>query len=187
MQRVLIPLGVLVILAVAAWILMYEPPSGTVVPASTPATTAPPPPATEPPLAPITKSAQTAAPASAADPVDAGVEPDAAKPTGPVEINLGTHTISMRDTKKRLKVELVMTVDNPVTAREVRSKKRKLVRMLFFLSAHRVEDGMMGSDGKARFLADLRERFGNILRTGNLKNLQFKRYEVVEPPAKAPE
>lgn len=181
MQRILIPVGALAVIAIAVWILMYEPKPGSVVPAApvTVASTAAP---TEAPEAPVTIAPKTAAPPTAPEPVDAGLLADAAKPTGPVDINLGAHTISMRDSKKRLQVELVMTVDNPVTLREVRSKRRNLVRMLFFLSAHRVEDGMLGGEGKARFLADLRERFGNVIRTGDIKDLRFTRYEVVDPP-----
>ena len=38
----------------------------------------------------------------------------------------------------------------PVTQREVRSKRRKLIRMLYFLSAHRVEDGMVSAEGTCK-------------------------------------
>lgn len=182
MQRVLIPLGAVAVIAAAIYILTYEPPTGTVVPASAPPTEVAAAPPTEADPAPITRAPPTEAPASEAPPpVDAGPQPDAARPTGPVEINLGTHTVAMRDSKRRLKVEIVLTVDNATTQREVRAKRRKLVRMLYFLSAHRVEDGLLGAGGKTRFLADLRERFGNVIRTGDIRDLRFARFEAVEP------
>ena len=184
MQKPVIIIGVLAVIAGAIYLTMADTRRGVDVPptvaSAAPVTQAPTLAGTPPPRipAPVSAAAQSALPDP---PEDAGVEPDAAKPTGPVEYSLGTHTVSMRDSKNRVKLEVVVTVDNPVTLRELRSKRRKLVRMLYFLSAHRTEDGMTDSAGQNRFLGDLRERFTNIMRTGDLVNVEFRSYEIVGP------
>lgn len=192
MRKLLILVGVVAVIAAIIYLTAYSPRDGVDVPATLPSAA----PVSEAPTVAGTPPPALIAPKSVAlvtdlpppPPDDAGVAPDAAKPTGPVEYSLGTHTVSLRDSKNRIKLEVVITVDNPVTFRELRSKRRKLVRMLYFLSAHRTEDGMIDSAGEARFLADLRERFGNVMRTGDLVNVEFRSYEVVGPavPAAVP-
>ncbi len=39
----------------------------------------------------------------------------------------------------------------------------------------------MGSEGRARLKADLHERFGNAIKSGDLLELNFVRYEVGAP------
>lgn len=192
MQKMLILAGVVAVIAAGIYLTTYRPRDGVDVPGTVPSAAAvsgaPTVAGTPPPQLAVPKTVAMAT--DLPPPEDAGVVPDAAKPTGPVEYSLGTHTVSLRDSKNRIKLEVVVTVDNPVTLRELRSKRRKLVRMLYFLSAHRAEDGMTDKTGEMRFLADLRERFGNVMRTGDLVNVEFRSYEIVGPavaPASAPE
>lgn len=185
MQRALIPIALLLV-AGGAWFLLRDTPERDpqipdVTPGSTSVQTAAPTVSGAPPVQPaLPKSAGTDLP----DPVlDAGIMPDAAPPSGPREYSLGVHTVALRNSKKRIRLETVITVDNPVTLREVRAKRRKLVRMMYFLSAHRAEDGMLAAGGKERYLADLRERYANVIRTGDLGKVEFRQYEVVDAPA----
>lgn len=186
MQRALIPIALLVIAGVAWFVLSKDDDRGTQVPDGVPASTGvvtnAPTVSGAPPVKPPPKSAETTVPATDARVTDAGVTDAAPKDEGPKEYSLGIHTVSLRNSKKRIRLETVITVDNPVTLREVRAKRRKLVRMMYFLSAHRNEDGMLAAGGKARYLADLRERFGNVIRTGDLGKVEFRQYEVVDAP-----
>jgi hypothetical protein len=185
MQRALIPIA-LILVAGGAWFLLRDDGGrSTQVPDGAPGSTsvqtdAPTVSGAPPPKQPRSAAAETDVPPP--PPEDAGVK-DAEPPDGPREYSLGIHTVSLRNSKKRIRLETVITVDNPVTLREVRSKRRKLVRMMYFLSAHRAEDGMLAAGGKARFLADLRERYGNVIRTGDLGKVEFRQYEVVDAPA----
>lgn len=188
MQKPLIFVGLAAVIVAAIYLTTFRGRDDIDVPATVPSAA----PVTQAPTVAATPPPKLATPRTAAvatelppPPEDAGVVPDAARPTGPVEYSLGTHTVSMRDTKNRIKLEVVVTVDNAVTLRELRSKRRKLVRMLYFLSAHRAEDGMTDRAGQTRFLADLRERFGNVMRTGDLVNVEFRSYELVGPAVPA--
>ena len=53
---------------------------------------------------------------------------------------------------------------------------------MYFLSAHRTEESAQGEAGKARFLADLSERFRNVVKTGDLDKIEFTAY-VIEDAA----
>ena len=46
-------------------------------------------------------------------------------------------------------------------------------------------DGVADADGEARLAADLKERFGNVIRTGPIDRLAFRTFEVVRETADA--
>ncbi len=163
----------------------------TPAPAPPPATKAPAPPKTRkapPPLPPPMKRAPKAAPTPAPPaPIDAaGAEdvPDAEAPQGPHTYSLGEHTILLKGEGRRLlTVGIELTMDSARGADEVRRRRRQLVRMLFFLCANRQAAGTIGADGEARLKADLESRFGNAIKSGTIRSLEFTRFEVSSPAA----
>ena len=136
--------------------------------------------------------AQIAASAGIADYFDAlhghhfAPEPDAAVEKGPFEIELGEHKVLLRQRDGRyLRMVPVLVTSKPVTRDEIRRRRRELVRMLFFLVSHRDADSVADADGEARLAADLKERFGNVIRTGPIDRLAFRTFEVVRETADA--
>ena len=116
--------------------------------------------------------------------VDAGPP----EPQGPQTVELGTHTVYLKDetTEKRvMRFELRVTVSNAAAAKEARLRRDDLVRMAFFLGSHRVADGALGEAGRDRFANDLLERYRNVVRLGTVEAVELARYEVL-PAAKVP-
>jgi len=137
------------------------------------------------PTPPIKRAPDPIPAPSPPDPTDAAppeVVADAAAPQGPFAYSLGEHRILLKGEGRRfltVKIDLVM---NSAKARdEVRRRRGQLVRMLFFLCSKRQAEGTMGSEGRARLKADLHERFGNAIKSGDLLELNFVRYEVGAP------
>jgi hypothetical protein len=116
--------------------------------------------------------------------VDAGPP----EPQGPQTVELGTHTVYLKDetTEKRvMRFELRVTVSNAAGATEARLRRDDLVRMAFFLGSHRVAEGALGEAGRDRFANDLLERYRNVIRLGTVDAVELARYEVL-PAAKVP-
>ncbi|MCA9538864.1 MAG: flagellar basal body-associated FliL family protein [Myxococcales bacterium] len=143
--------------------------------------------ADEPPPAPAPRRATPIADAAVAMPeTDAAPEPDAAVEKGPFEIEIGEHKVLLRQRDGRyLRMVPVLVTSKPVTRDEIRRRRRELVRMLFFLVSHRDADSVADADGEARLAADLKERFGNVIRTGPIDRLAFRTFEVVRETADA--
>ncbi len=148
------------------------------------------------PDSPTPVSSASLAPARAQDPGTAApqVMPDepleSAPPeetlnTGPVTVDLGGHTLYLKDpTEGRVaRLRLKVVGHNEAVAREVRLRRSELLRMLYFLASHREAEGALGEAGRDRFASDLLDRFRNVVRTGPIDELQFEGYEVVPRPA----
>lgn len=136
------------------------------------------------PLPPVERQAKaTPAALTANDAALPELEPDAAPPQGPFVYALGTHSILLKGEGRRfLTVEVELVMDSAAGRDEVRRRRRHLVRMLYFLCSKRQADGTDGSEGKARLKADLRERFGNAIKSGNIRELNFLKYEIESRP-----
>lgn len=197
MNRVALIALALVAVATVLWFTLSKPvtgrpagPTGTV--AVVEADAAPPAPA------PTPRRPATAAPSSAAPPptplaeADAGPAPDAEAPPAD-RYSLGDHVVRLRTGDDSPPMELVVGVvvlaKGEATLREIRLRRRQLVRMLFFLGSHRRAEGAAGAAGQARFKADLLARFRNVIRSGSVDGLEFPTYRVQPVPegALAPE
>jgi flagellar basal body-associated protein FliL len=102
-------------------------------------------------------------------------------PKGPFTVDLGSHTIQLRDDARKRAVSFTLQVvtQTDETRKELRRRRRDLVRMAYFLGSKRQADGAVGSAGKARFERDLLERFQNVVRTGSIDTLKLKSYRIV--------
>lgn len=180
MNRLVVPLAVLALAGGVYFLLSYRPTGGQVKSAA-PVSEASAPPLTdaEVPLAP------RPAPATAAVSGEAPATAPAA-PAGPFEVVMGEYKIALRDSQRRMRMTLVLTTSNPDTRKEIQGRREQLRRMIFFLSAHRSEETMVGNAGRDRFLADLRERFDNVIRTGALDRMEITLWELEETPAAPP-
>jgi flagellar basal body-associated protein FliL len=180
MNRLVVPLVVLALAGGVYFLLSYRPTGGQVKSAA-PASVASTPPLTdaEVPLAP------RPAPATATVSGEAPATAPAA-PAGPFEVIMGEYKIALRDSQRRMRMTLVLTTSNPDTRKEIQGRREQLRRMIFFLSAHRSEETMVGNAGRDRFLADLRERFDNVIRTGALDRMEITLWELEETPAAPP-
>ncbi len=185
MRRPLIIAAGLGVAVAVAFVVLWKPRGRDAAPIDVPpadqSAPAAPPSFAAPAVRPAPPSEAPAAPIAAAS-----AEPDGgpAEPQGPFEVELGRHVIHLKDPERGrvLRVSPKLVVDKQVTAKEVRRRKEELVRMMFFLGSHRVADGAEGTDGEARFKADLIERFRNLVRTGQVQDLVFVEYEVAEAP-----
>lgn len=141
----------------------------------------------------VVAPATARAPASRGDAppklVPAVVDAGPPEPQGPQTVELGTHSVYLKDdttTEKRvMRFELRVTVSNAAAAKETRLRRDDLIRMAFFLGSHRVADGALGEAGRDRFANDLLERYRNVIRLGTVEAVELARYEVL-PAAKVP-
>ncbi len=119
------------------------------------------------------------------DASDAGPAADAApEPKGPFTTNLGEHRILLRERDGRfIEISAKLVTDDRETWRELRGRRRELVRMMFFLGTHRAADGAQADVGGEQFRADLQARFANVIRSSGWK-LVIDRFEVIEVPEK---
>ncbi len=180
MNRLAIPAAVLALAGGVYFLLSYRPSGGrveTVAPASG---------ASTPPITDAMVAVPRPAPASAAS---AEAPPSAAlvaAESGPYEMVMGEYKIALRDSQRRMRMTLVLTTSNPTTRKELQGRREQLRRMIYFLSAHRTEETMVGDAGRDRFLADLRERFTNVIRTGTLDRMEITLWALEETPAAPP-
>lgn len=182
MQRAIIPLALLV-LAGGVWFMLNYNPQGGVVHTAGPTSSPPDRPITDAEV-PLERPVRPPPQALASEVAPASAE-SAAPPSGPFDFNMGEYQIALRDSPKRMRMSLRLTTSSEVTLRELRGRREQIRRMIYFLSAHRPEEGMVGEDGRQRFEADLRERFANIVRTGPLDKVEITTW-VLEDVAAAP-
>lgn len=182
MNRLVVPLVVVALAGGVYFLLTYRPTGGHVQPAA-PASVASTPALTDAEVPVVPRPAPASLASEAAPPTVA----DEAPASGPLEYTLGEYKIALRDTMKRMRMTLVLTTSNPTTQQEIRSRREQLRRMIYFLSAHRTEETMVGNAGRDRFLADLRERFQNVIRTGPIEKMEITTWELdeslVAPPS----
>lgn len=136
----------------------------------------------EAPAAPATEAPAPRQVASTA-PAEPEVEaPAEALPTGPFEVNLGTHAILLKTPpeapKKMLDVELVLVTPEPVTRKEIANRRRQLIRMLFFLGTRRSADSAANDGGKQLFASHLLARYRNVVKTGPISEVRFPTWTV---------
>lgn len=187
MPRALLVVVVLIAAAAAALLLFWRPSGRPAAPLEVPPPVSAPAPSSiarlepvAPPSAP-TPATEAAPPGVETITADAAVEP----PKGPFEVDLGRHTIHLDDPVQRrvLNVRATLVVEQFATSKEVRRRREELVRMMFFLGTHRVPEGAMGPEGRARFRDDLLERYRNVIRSSRVVDLTFSEYEVTVAPA----
>ena len=115
---------------------------------------------------------------------DAGVEaPDAAADdVGVFDIDLGTHTVYLRDPKlgRRVRLSLLAQSRSRAGRSQVRRMRRKLVRMLFFLLSKRNPEAIERADARTRLEADLFDRFVQVVPGNALTGLTIEKYEVIK-------
>lgn len=174
--------GGVVLVGALLWLLLLKPEPVPQTPRPQPVT-----PVAAP--APVVDAAVGAKPKP--KPVDAAVvappdaeivEVDAEKPSGPIVVDLGEHQIHLKERDRRVvEIHAKITTESAITAREIRGRKRNLVRMMFFLGTHRAADSAAADVGGANFKATLEARFRNVIKTGSFQ-LSFDRFEVFELP-----
>ena len=126
----------------------------------------------------------------ASDPVvevaDSGVvEVDAdVKPKGPFVIDLGTHTIYLKDPEHGRRIRLALTAQSRTEAGRIQVIRRKsrLIKMLFFLLSKRNPGAAERADAQDRLEADLYTRFSRIVPGHALTALSIDSYEVLKKP-----
>ncbi|MCB9522390.1 MAG: hypothetical protein H6702_03300 [Myxococcales bacterium] len=191
MNRVALAVVALAAVAALLWFGLSKPVTGRPAgPAPTVAVVeadaapqAPAPPLQRPATAPPSVAAVAPPPAAA----DAGMEPDAAGPPSD-RYDLGDHVVRLRTPEGSPPMELVIQVvvrAQGEALREVRLRRRQLIRMLFFLGSHRQADGALGAEGQDRFKADLLARYRNVVRSGEVEDLEFPTWRVQPVPAGA--
>ena len=101
-------------------------------------------------------------------------------PKGPFTVDLGAHTIHLKDDarKRVVRFNLRLVTQTDTTRVEIRRRRRQLVRMAYFLGSKRQADGAVGSAGKQRFERDLLERFQNVVRSGSIDELTLENYRI---------
>lgn len=182
MNRLAIPVAILALAGGVYFLLSYRP-SGGRVETATPESVASSPPITDA-MVPLAPRPAPASVATAEAPPSAAL---VAAESGPYEMVMGEYKIALRDSQRRMRMTLVLTTSNPTTRKELQGRREQLRCMIYFLSAHRSEETMVGNAGRDRFLADLRERFTNVIRTGALDRMEITLWELEEaPPAGAP-
>ncbi len=178
--------GGLVLLGALAWLLMSKPdpqPTRAVPEAKSPVVA----PAAVPDASTLAaKPKRTPDARAAATPVAdaAAVEPDGPVDTGPWTVDLGEHRIHLKERDRRvIEIHAKLTTDSALTVREIRGRRRALVRMMFFLGTHRAADGAASDVGGERFRKQLEERYRNVIKTGPFE-LVIDRFEVFRLPPK---
>ena len=128
--------------------------------------------------------AKTATKTEAPDeaPIDDAGPPEPDVGQGPWMVDLGSHTIYLKDEGQVMRVHPVLWLTRRVTQKEVARRRRRLVRMLFFLGSHRRAEGSRGSEGQQRFHDDLLARFRNVVKTGPIARLELAQYEITDAP-----
>ena len=187
-QKAIIGFVLATVATVVIFILLYEPTPRPVAPLVGPqATPAAPQIGPGPTPTPVpSRSGGAVVPPPPSAP-DAGMVKDAtpsdAMPEGPFEIDLGRHKIHLDDPEQGrvARIGLKLVTPHWRTRKEIARRRMELVRLLFFLGSHRRGDGAVGEAGKARFQADLHERFNNIVRTGPVDEVLFYEYDVGQP------
>ena len=101
-------------------------------------------------------------------------------PEGPFTVDLGDHTIHLKDDarKRVVRFKLLLVTQTDTTRVEIRRRRRELVRMAYFLGSKRQADGAVGTAGKTRFERDLQERFQNVIRSGSIDSLTLDNYRI---------
>jgi hypothetical protein len=129
------------------------------------------------PAAPAVKDA----PESPAPSVAAAPAPDAEVDEGPWTFSFGEQTIHLKDESGQNRVArftLKATTSSKEALQELRLRREKLLRMVYFLGAHRRADGAAGSSGQARFESDVAARWANVVRSGPIEEVEFAEYRV---------
>ena len=116
------------------------------------------------------------------DPIDDAGPPEPDVGQGPWKIDLGSHTIYLKDEGQVMRVHPVLWLTRKATQNEVGRRRRALVRMLFFLGSHRRAEGARGPGGQQRFQEDLLARFRNVVKTGPIARLELAQYEITDAP-----
>ena len=187
-QKVIIGIALAAAAIVVAFILLYDPTHRPVAPMAGPqATPVPTQVGPGPTPTPVGSPPRAKTVPLEPPPPDAGTVKDAqpsdAMPEGPFEFNLGRHKIHLSDPEQGrvLRIGLKVVTPHWRTRKEIARRRMELVRLLFFLGSHRRGDGAVGEEGKARFQADLHERFNNIIKTGPVDEVLFYEYDVGQP------
>ncbi len=107
-------------------------------------------------------------------------EQAAETPKGPFTIQLGQHTIQLKDDarKRAVQFQLQLVTQTDETRKEIRRRRKDLVRMAYFLGSKRQADGAVGVAGRTRFERDLLDRFQNVVRSGSIDALKLANYRV---------
>ena len=167
MTRVLIPLAIVGCI-VALWLMQSEPETkavqGNSTVRDTTAETNSTPVERRLAVDRVTKSKKVdVEPVAVQEPAAPVEQPETTKeavkpPEGPFTIDLGNHTIHLKDDERKrvVRFKLLLVTQTDTTRVEIRRRRRELVRMTYFLGSKRQADGATGADGKRRFERDLR-------------------------------
>ena len=111
------------------------------------------------------------------------------KPKGPFAIDLGTHTIYLKDPEKgrHIRVQLTATTRTDAGRIQVLRRKSRLIKMLFFLASKRNPKAVTRADAQDRLEADLYNRFVQVVPGNALTGLTIDSYEVLEKTKAAEE
>jgi hypothetical protein len=183
----LIVAGVLLVAALA-WLMMVRPDRALTKAAPTVAVPAATPPPVPDAPTPRPRPRPAKAPDASVDVAPAAdgavAEADGAADKGPWTVDLGEHRIHLKERDRRvLEVQVTLTTESKLTIREIRGRRRALIRMMFFLGTHRSADGALSDSGGERFRKDLAERYRNVIKTGEF-SLSIERFEVFKLPPK---
>jgi hypothetical protein len=99
-----------------------------------------------------------------------------------LKFEMGEYELTLKGNLWKMKVKPVIYTYYPMTLQTMRSSIENLRRILYFLGAHRVIEGVQSEGGIDRFVKDYQDRVMNVIRVGKIDRVEFENVQIYENP-----
>jgi hypothetical protein len=103
-----------------------------------------------------------------------------------LKFEMGEYELTLKGNLWKMKVKPVVYTYYPLTLQTLRSSIENLRRILYFLSAHRVIEGVKSEGGVDRFVKDFQDRVMNVIKVGKIEKVEFENVQIYENPNPVP-
>jgi hypothetical protein len=103
-----------------------------------------------------------------------------------LKFEMGEYELTLKGNLWKMKVKPVVYTYYPLTLQTLRSSIENLRRILYFLSAHRVIEGLKSEGGVDRFVKDFQDRVINVIKVGKIEKVEFENVQIYENPNPVP-
>jgi hypothetical protein len=103
-----------------------------------------------------------------------------------LKFEMGEYELTLKGNLWKMKVKPVIYTYYPMTLQTLRSSIENLRRILYFLGAHRVIEGVQSEGGIDRFVKDYQDRVTNVIKVGKIDRVEFENVQIYENPNPVP-